>query len=332
MSASITVVTVRSNRNQAEEDANNKSKRLRRELKVWPRLTRYIVPLYATVSSFGQFIALVFPWYDNGSLSGSLKSHGQTVSVINRFQVLSEISAGLQRPVQVDLTGYPNFLQFPKKALSLKKMRFFQESNPTPSSSERTSCGHSFSWNKTMASGFAQSLIAIGVLSELLVHQGLQTVLSATNLKCTPQDVHAENDIQCIVQYAATRGIDVSEIDTHGHAAIIVATYTECVASFDAGQWTNFANEPPAGQRRFAFSEAYTFHLFANLTEAQYELVVGGEQILWSEQSGPQNVDPIPIGAALNVTEVLPRLHDVRYRMVQRGINAISLQPYTIYA
>jgi len=50
-----------------------------------------------------------------------------------------------------------------------------------------------------------------------------------------------------------------------------------------------------------------------------------GEQLLWSEQSGPQNLDPIvwpraassaeifwsgkqPTGAPLNVTEALPRL------------------------
>lgn len=89
---------------------------------------------------------------------------------------------------------------------------------------------------------------------------------------------------------------------------------------------------------------SYTFDPLANLTEAQYDLVLGGEQLLWSEQSGPQNVDPIvwpraassaeifwsakqPTGAPLNVTEALPRLHDVRYRMVQRGVNAIPLQP-----
>jgi len=50
-----------------------------------------------------------------------------------------------------------------------------------------------------------------------------------------------------------------------------------------------------------------------------------GQQALWSEQSGPQNVDPIvwpraaasaeifwsaqPGGTPLNVTEALPRLH-----------------------
>ncbi|KAG1836126.1 glycoside hydrolase family 20 protein [Suillus subalutaceus] len=93
------------------------------------------------------------------------------------------------------------------------------------------------------------------------------------------------------------------------------------------------------------WSEAYTFDPLANLTEAQYEFVLGGEQLLWSEQSGPQNLDPIvwpraassaeifwsgqqPTGAPLNVTEALPRLQDLRYRMVQRGLKPIHLQPY----
>ncbi|KAG1725007.1 glycoside hydrolase family 20 protein [Suillus paluster] len=118
--------------------------------------------------------------------------------------------------------------------------------------------------------------------------------------------------------------------------------YLDC----GAGEWLG---DDPAGNSWCdpfkTWSEAYTFDPLANLTEAQYGLVLGGEQALWSEQSGPQNVDPIvwpraassaeifwsgkqPTGAALNVTEALPRLHDVRYRMVQRGINAIPLQPH----
>lgn len=118
--------------------------------------------------------------------------------------------------------------------------------------------------------------------------------------------------------------------------------YLDC----GAGEWLG---DDPTGNSWCdpfkTWSESYTFDPLANLTEAQYELVLGGEQLLWSEQSGPQNVDPIvwpraassaeifwsakqPTGAALNVTEALPRLHDIRYRMVQRGINAIPLQPY----
>ncbi|KAI6166689.1 glycoside hydrolase family 20 protein [Pisolithus thermaeus] len=92
------------------------------------------------------------------------------------------------------------------------------------------------------------------------------------------------------------------------------------------------------------WSKSYTFDPLANLTAAQYPLVLGGEQLLWTEQSGPQNLDPIvwpraassaeifwsarqPSGAPLNVSEALPRLQDIRYRMVQRGVNAIQLQP-----
>ncbi|OAX35229.1 glycoside hydrolase family 20 protein [Rhizopogon vinicolor AM-OR11-026] len=315
----------------------------------------------------------------------------------------------------------------------------------------------------------------------------------AMNGAYSPQEVYTESDIQYIVQYAGSRGIDVLlEIDTPGHTAIIGTSYPDYVACFDATSWLQYANEPPAGQLRFAlpevvnftasllvdvaktlpsyyfstggdelntncyaddyltqqqlnstnttlndalntftqaahgalisagktpvvweemvldwnvtlsnetivmvwissedalavaergfrivqapsnyfyldcgagewigadptgnswcdpfktWSESYTFDPLANLTEAQYELVLGGEQILWSEQSGPQNLDPIvwpraassaeifwsakqPSGAALNVTEALPRLHDVRYRMVQRGLNPIPLQPH----
>ena len=70
-----------------------------------------------------------------------------------------------------------------------------------------------------------------------------------------------------------------------------------------------------------------------------------GQNLLWSEQSDANNLDPItwpraatsaeifwtgatlPDGTARNVEEALPRLHDIRYRMVQRGVNAIALQP-----
>lgn len=69
-----------------------------------------------------------------------------------------------------------------------------------------------------------------------------------------------------------------------------------------------------------------------------------GQIPLWSEQSSPANLDSIvwPRAASaaevfwtggmsnnmpLNVSSALPRLHDIRYRMVQRGVKAIPLQP-----
>ncbi|KAL5523179.1 NAG1_1 [Sanghuangporus sanghuang] len=92
------------------------------------------------------------------------------------------------------------------------------------------------------------------------------------------------------------------------------------------------------------WQKAYSFDPFANLTAEQQALVLGGQQLLWTEQSGPQNIDSIvwPRAAAsaevfwtggtvadggLNVTEALSRLHEMRYRMVQRGVRAIPLQP-----
>ncbi|EKM55102.1 glycoside hydrolase family 20 protein [Phanerochaete carnosa HHB-10118-sp] len=88
----------------------------------------------------------------------------------------------------------------------------------------------------------------------------------------------------------------------------------------------------------------YSFDPLANLTAEEASLVIGGQIPIWSEQSGPENLDPIvwpraasaaevfwsggySNGAALNVTDALPRLHDMRFRMVQRGIKAIPLQP-----
>lgn len=97
---------------------------------------------------------------------------------------------------------------------------------------------------------------------------------------------------------------------------------------------------------------AYSYSPLANLTSpAQRALVLGGEGLLWSEQSGPENLDPIVWPRAAAVAEVfwlgeelpesmgggsraevggeeaLGRLHDVSFRMRRRGVGSISLQP-----
>ncbi|KII91043.1 glycoside hydrolase family 20 protein [Plicaturopsis crispa FD-325 SS-3] len=94
-----------------------------------------------------------------------------------------------------------------------------------------------------------------------------------------------------------------------------------------------------------SWSHSYTFDPLANLHESQQHLVLGGMQPLWTEQSGPENLDSIvwpraassaeifwtgallPDGSPRNVFSALPRLHDLRFRMVQRGVRAIPLQP-----
>jgi hypothetical protein len=81
------------------------------------------------------------------------------------------------------------------------------------------------------------------------------------------------------------------------------------------------------------------------LTYANSDLLLVGQQLLWTEQSSPENLDSIvwpraassaevfwtgatlPDSSPRNVSSALPRLHDIRYRMVQRGVGAIPLQP-----
>ncbi|KAJ7904845.1 beta-hexosaminidase [Mycena leptocephala] len=118
--------------------------------------------------------------------------------------------------------------------------------------------------------------------------------------------------------------------------------YLDC----GAGEW--IGKDPQGNSWCDPFKtwqKSYTFNPLANITAAQAHLVLGGQQLLWTEQSGPQNLDSIawpraatsaeifwtgatrPDGAPLDGTEALPRLHDLRYRMVQRGPNWCALRP-----
>ncbi|KAI0060417.1 N-acetylhexosaminidase [Artomyces pyxidatus] len=299
--------------------------------------------------------------------------------------------------------------------------------------------------------------------------------------------VYSPSDVASIVSYAGARGIDVLvEIDTPGHTSAIAAAHPEHIACADATPWSDFANEPPAGQLRLAspatanytagllaatakmfpstmfstggdeinvncytqdgptqqilnstgqtlgqalskftqtthgalealgktpvvweemvldynvtlspktvvmvwissldaaavatagfrmvhspsdyfyldcgaggwvgdypagnswcepfktWQKAYSFDPLANLTADQHKLVLGGQQLLWTEQSGPQNLDSIAWPRAAASAEIfwsgaggdgdaaLPRLHDIGYRFRQRGVDAIPLQP-----
>ncbi|KAF7365597.1 Beta-hexosaminidase [Mycena venus] len=118
--------------------------------------------------------------------------------------------------------------------------------------------------------------------------------------------------------------------------------YLDC----GAGEWIGKDPEGNSWCDPFkTWQKSYTFNPLANISAAQAHLVLGGQQLLWTEQSDPQNLDSIawpraatsaeifwtgatrPDGAPLEGTEALPRLHELRYRMVQRGVRAIPLQP-----
>ncbi|KAH9073567.1 N-acetylhexosaminidase [Lactarius deliciosus] len=112
--------------------------------------------------------------------------------------------------------------------------------------------------------------------------------------------------------------------------------YLDC----GAGGWVgNFPGGNSWCEPFKTWQNAYTFDPLANLTAAQAPLVLGGQQLLWTEQSGPENLDTIvwPRAAASaevfwsgpggNVSAALPRLHELGYRFRKRGVRTIALQP-----
>lgn len=132
---------------------------------------------------------------------------------------------------------------------------------------------------------------------------------------------------------------DVQAVAEKGFRVIHAASnyfYLDC----GAGEWIG---DDPSGNSWCdpfkTWQYTYTFDPLANLTAEQYPLIMGGQQNLWTEQSSPSNLDPIVwpraassaevfwSGAGGNLTAALPRLHDVSFRMQQRGINSIPLQP-----
>ncbi|KIM78434.1 glycoside hydrolase family 20 protein [Piloderma croceum F 1598] len=132
---------------------------------------------------------------------------------------------------------------------------------------------------------------------------------------------------------------DVVAVAKKGYRFIHAASdyfYLDC----GAGGWVG-AN--PSGNswcdpfKTWQFS--YSFDPTGNLTTEESKLVMGGEHLLWTEQSNQHNLDPIVwpraasgaelfwTGPGKNISTALPRLHDVAFRMEQRGIGTIPLQP-----
>ncbi|KAF8073498.1 glycoside hydrolase superfamily [Lyophyllum atratum] len=66
-------------------------------------------------------------------------------------------------------------------------------------------------------------------------------------------EIYSTADVKDIVSYAG------AEIDTPGHTAVIAASHPEHIACNQASPWTEFANEPPAGQLRLASAATTNF-------------------------------------------------------------------------
>ncbi|KAG1813919.1 kinase-like domain-containing protein [Suillus subaureus] len=86
-------------------------KRIRRELKVWGRLKHNsILPLWGVATDFGPYLAMVCPWADNGTLTAFLERQEDTLTLEDKFTLLTDIALGLQylhskSIVHGDLTG-----------------------------------------------------------------------------------------------------------------------------------------------------------------------------------------------------------------------------------
>ncbi|CAE6448085.1 unnamed protein product [Rhizoctonia solani] len=132
---------------------------------------------------------------------------------------------------------------------------------------------------------------------------------------------------------------NVASVVNKGYRVIHAASdffYLDC----GGGEWVGSF---PAGNSWCdpfkTWQKTYSFDPLNGTTGDQASLVLGGQSLLWTEQSDPSNLDPVVwpraaasaevfwTGANRNVTEALPRLHDIRYRMVERGVRAIALQP-----
>ncbi|CAL1713581.1 unnamed protein product [Somion occarium] len=112
--------------------------------------------------------------------------------------------------------------------------------------------------------------------------------------------------------------------------------YLDC----GAGSWLGASPDSPNWCDPFkTWQHSYTFNPTANLTDDEAKLVLGGQHLLWTEQSGPSNLDSIVwpraassaelfwSGPGGNVSHALERLHDLSFRLQQRGVKSIPLQP-----
>ncbi|KAG9103168.1 N-acetyl-glucosamine-6-phosphate deacetylase [Ceratobasidium sp. 370] len=132
---------------------------------------------------------------------------------------------------------------------------------------------------------------------------------------------------------------NVAAVVRKGYRIIHAASDYFYLASHDCGGggWVGPGNswcDPFKTWRRI-----YSFDPLKGTSGNQAGLVLGGQTLLWAEQSDPSNLDTqvwpraaaaaevFWTGSGRNMTEATPRLHDVRYRMVQRGVRAIVIQP-----
>ncbi|KZP08459.1 kinase-like protein [Athelia psychrophila] len=103
---------------------NDLQEKYRREISAWADFTHpNIARLLGTVASFGlyQEFGMVSPWMNKGNLSAFLEREGATITVADRFQILSDIISGIayihnRGKLHGEITGMNVFVDSSKRA------------------------------------------------------------------------------------------------------------------------------------------------------------------------------------------------------------------------
>ncbi|CAG8645310.1 1737_t:CDS:2 [Dentiscutata erythropus] len=148
-----------------------------------------------------------------------------------------------------------------------------------------------------------------------------------------------------VVQVWTTKDI-VKEVVSKGYRVIVGSSdfwYLDC----GHGAWVgNDINGTSWCDPYKTWQKIYSYNPFDGLTDEEAKLVIGGEILLWTEQADPTNLENFlwprssaaaeilwsgPYDTSKKIRtpdkDVLARLTDWRFRMVDRDVKAIPLQP-----
>ncbi|KIK75434.1 hypothetical protein PAXRUDRAFT_835662 [Paxillus rubicundulus Ve08.2h10] len=80
-----------------DDDICNINETLHRELEVAARVNHEsLLPLLGITTGFGRFVALVYPWMVNGTLTTYLQRKREQLSLLDRLELLRDVAAGLR--------------------------------------------------------------------------------------------------------------------------------------------------------------------------------------------------------------------------------------------
>ncbi|KAF8262397.1 N-acetylhexosaminidase [Lactarius quietus] len=306
-----------------------------------------------------QSFPLVIPGFTDVAEKG-----GYSVAAVYSPDDVADIvsyagARGIDVVVEIDTPGHTSAISeaYPEYIACAKASPWATYANEPPAGQLRLASHAAVNFTVDLLSAaaklFPSTLFSTGTQQELggkTIAQALDAFTQATHgalrsLGKTPvvweemvlnYNLTLSNDTIAMVWISSE---DAAAVAAKGFRFIHAAStsfYLDC----GAGEWVG--NDPGGNSWCDPFKtwqNAYTFDPLANLSAAQAPFVLGGQQLLWTEQSGPENLDSIVwpraaasaevfwSGAGGNLSAALQRLHELGYRLRNRGVQAISLQP-----